>query len=98
MSYILDRIKVERHYHQKYTGRNDVLEILAECEDEITKLRVALALHCADSAYAHRLAVMLECALLDRDGAWDDGHALLAEYRAACAQPDEPRTFMGEPL
>lgn len=44
MSYILDRIKVERNYHQKHTGRNDVLEILAECEDEIRKLHDALAL------------------------------------------------------
>lgn len=33
--------------------------------------------------YVHRLAVMLECALLDRPGSWDDAHALLDEYRTA---------------
>lgn len=98
MSYILDRIKIERNYHKKHTGRNDVLEILDECEDEIAKLCDALKLKTAGDEYAHRLAVMLECALLDRRGAWDDGHALLAEYRAACRMADEPPTFMGEPL
>ena len=42
---------------------------------------------------------MLECALLNRLGSWDEGHALLDEYRAACraAMPDAP-TFMGEPV
>ena len=37
----------------------------------------------ADSAYAHRLATMLECALLNRTGSWNEGHALLDEYRKA---------------
>lgn len=96
--YILDRIAVERNYHSKRTGRNDVVEILDECKDEILKLRDALKLKTAGDEYAHRLAVMLECALLDRRGTWDDGHALLAEYRSACAMADEPPTFMGEPV
>lgn len=39
--------------------------------------------------YAHRLAVMLECALLDPTGTWNDGHALLDEYRQALRQRDE---------
>lgn len=31
--------------------------------------------------YAHRLAVILECALLDPMGTWDAAHKLLDEYR-----------------
>ena len=70
-----------------------------EAAAEIEMLRDALALHEVGSAYAHRLAVMLECALLDRSGTWNDGHALLDEYRAACrAVAPEPPTFMGEPV
>lgn len=58
-----------------------------------------MSLHTVDCDYAHRLATMLECALLNRLGSWDEGHALLDEYRAACraAMPDAP-TFMGEPV
>ncbi len=33
--------------------------------------------------YAHRLAIMLECALLDPAGTWNDAHALLDDYRKA---------------
>jgi hypothetical protein len=33
--------------------------------------------------YAHRLAVMLECMLLDPTGAWNESAALLDEYHAA---------------
>ena len=64
-------------------------------------MREALALHEVGSAYAHRLAVMLECALLDPTGTWNEAHALLDEYRAACraaAPMQEPPTFMGEPV
>jgi hypothetical protein len=57
----------------------------------------SLRVHTAGSEYAHRLAVMLECALLNRDGTWDDGHALLAEYRRAVRFENEHPTFMGEP-
>lgn len=32
---------------------------------------------------AHRLAFMLECALLDPNGSWDSAHELLDEYRQA---------------
>lgn len=66
--------------------------------DEAELMADALKLKTAGEEYAHRLAVMLECALLDRRGTWDDGHALLAEYRAACVMVDEPQTFMGEPV
>ena len=58
-----------------------------------------MSLHAVDCDYAHRLATMLECALLNRLGSWDEGHALLDEYREACraVMPDAP-TFMGEPV
>jgi hypothetical protein len=59
---------------------------LAEAEQEIAELREVIALHEGGSAYAHRLAIMLECALLDRPGTWEDGHALLDEYRRACRE------------
>ena len=39
--------------------------------------------------FAHRLAVMLECALLDPTGTWNDAHALLDEYRTALRERDE---------
>ena len=64
-------------------------------EDAETAMRLAHV----DWSYAHRLAVMLECALLDRGGAWEEGLELLAEYRSACtAVAPEPPTFMGEPV
>lgn len=57
---------------------------LQACRAELETMREALALHEVGSAYAHRLAVMLECALLDPTGTWNEAHALLDEYRAAC--------------
>ncbi len=49
--------------------------------------------------YAHRLAVMLECALLNPNGTWDDAHKLLDEYRAEHGREfPSPATFMGEPV
>lgn len=39
--------------------------------------------------FAHRLAVMLECALLDPTGTWNAGHQLLDEYRQALHERDE---------
>lgn len=39
--------------------------------------------------FAHRLAVMLECALLDPSDTWKDGHQLLDEYRQALRERDE---------
>jgi hypothetical protein len=38
--------------------------------------------------FAHRLAVMLECALLDPTGTWNDAHALLDEYHQALYERD----------
>ena len=78
---------------------------LQACRAELDAMREVLALHEVGSAYAHRLAVMLECTLLDSTGAWSDAHALLDEYRDACraacraaAPMQEPPTFLGEPM
>jgi hypothetical protein len=38
--------------------------------------------------FAHRLAIMLECALLDPTGTWNDAHALLDEYHQALYERD----------
>jgi len=39
--------------------------------------------------FAHRLAIMLECALLDPTGTWNAAHKLLDEYRLALQERDE---------
>ena len=77
------------------------VEPLQACRAELESMREVLALHEVGSAYAHRLAVMLECALLAPTGSWSEAHTLLDEYRAACrdACPSlDPPTFMGEPV
>lgn len=94
--------------HPQYTDASDVwvrgddaIAALESLRAELETMREALALHEVGSAYAHRLAVMLECALLDPTGTWNEAHALLDEYRAACraaAPMQEPPTFMGEPV
>ena len=38
--------------------------------------------------FAHRLAIMLECVLLDPTGTWNDAHALLDEYHQALYERD----------
>jgi hypothetical protein len=38
--------------------------------------------------FAHRLAVMLECALLSPEKTWEEAHALLDEYREALYKRD----------
>lgn len=88
------RCRVIRHDDGRAATQREVWEALCDA-------RESLALHEVGSAYAHRLAVMLECALLDPNGTWNDAHALLDEYRAACraaAPNQEPPTFMGEPV
>jgi hypothetical protein len=38
--------------------------------------------------FAHRLAIMLECALLSPEKTWDEAHALLDEYSQALYERD----------
>ena len=68
-------------------------------EDALEELQKVCELHRVDGEYAHRLAVMLECALLDKTGCWNEAHRTLDEYRAAVHAIDPPLpTFMGEPI
>lgn len=71
-----------------------------ERDAELSECKRALAVRSIDERYASRMAVLLECALMRHGGScWDDGMALLEEYRAEWrAVSDDPPTFMGEPV
>jgi hypothetical protein len=100
-NYGLNKTPQELHAFWSAWAPPGAVVALRAAVGEIERLASALPLHEVGSAYAHRLAVMLECALLDPTGAWNDAHALLDEYRAACraaAPMQEPPTFMGEPV
>lgn len=51
------------------------------------------------SKFTNRLAIMLECMLIDPNGSWNESANLLDEYKAAwdAINPQHP-TFMGEPM
>lgn len=52
-----------------------------------------------DSAFASRLAFMLECMLVDSQGHWNEAAKLLDEYKAEWEKLNpSPPTFMGEPM
>ena len=52
-----------------------------------------------DDRYGGRLALMLECVLLDYHGNWDAACKLLDEYKAERDRVNpQPPTFMGEPM
>lgn len=60
----------------------------AECGTCVTVRNATMREDIGDR-FAHRLAVMLECALLDPNGTWNDAHQLLDEYRQALRERDE---------
>lgn len=80
--------------------------VLAFCEyaetlrEENGVFRKAADLLQVDREYAHRLAVMLECALLDKTRCWDEACRTLGEYRAAvnAIEPPPETNIWGEPL
>ena len=78
------------------------LEAIAAIDAALAQAAPAITEQAPESIgdrYAHRLAVMLECALLDPNGTWNDAHKLLDEYRAEHERiHPSPPTFMGEPL
>jgi len=52
-----------------------------------------------DDRYAGRLALLLECMLIDPSGYWNEAAALLDEYKAEWDKVNpQPPTFMGEPM
>ncbi len=86
-SYSIDDGNCSSHYA--------VGPLCREAADTIDMLQAAL--DGVGAAYAHRLAVALECALLDKTGHWDMAHKVLDEYREATARAGgNPPTFMGE--
>ncbi|MGN6704406.1 MAG: hypothetical protein ACTHKB_15760, partial [Burkholderiaceae bacterium] len=52
-----------------------------------------------DDRYAGRLALLLECMLIDPHGYWSEAAALLDEYKAEWERVNpSPPLFMGEPM
>ena len=52
-----------------------------------------------DDRFGGRLALMLECAILNPNGYFDEACALLDEYKAEWEKVNpSPPTFMGEPM
>lgn len=52
-----------------------------------------------DDRYAGRLALLLECMLIDPNGYWNEAANLLDEYKAEWDKVNpRPPTFMGEPM
>lgn len=52
-----------------------------------------------DERYASRLALMLECLIVDYHGHWNEACALLDEYKSEWEKVNpSPPTFMGEPI
>lgn len=76
-----------RHFAPLFTGAAGAIERLQQRVAALESSREphgeSVALNRVDSDFAHRLATMLECTLLDRPGSWDEACALLDEYRAA---------------
>lgn len=72
-------------------------------QTENIKLRAELAdmsvIRGIDDRFGGRLALMLECAILDPNGYFDEACALLDEYKAEWEKVNpSPPTFMGEPI
>ena len=52
-----------------------------------------------DERYAGRLAILLECMLIDPNGYWNEAASLLDEYKAEWDRVNPPLpTFMGDPM
>lgn len=78
-------------------------EALFDAAQEIDRLRSELAdmsVICGiDDRFGGRLALMLECAILNPNGYFDDACRLLDEYKAEWEKVNpSPPTFMGEPI
>ncbi len=72
-------------------------------QTENVKLRSELAemsvIRGIDDRFGGRLALMLECAILNPNGYFDEACALLDEYKAEWEKVNpSPPTFMGEPM
>ena len=84
-------------------GVNRLGDTVAELRLENVRLRAELAemsvVRGIDDRFGGRLALMLECAILNPNGYFDDACALLDEYKAEWEKVNpSPPTFMGEPM
>lgn len=79
-----------------------VKELIVEnsrLQNALTDAKDALVGKSIDDAYAGRLALMLECAILDPNGFFTEACALLDAYKAEWEKINPlPPTFMGEPM
>jgi hypothetical protein len=72
---------------------------LPEVKDEVATLRQQLEGHRIDEQFAQKLAMELECMLLDPVGYWDKAAKVLGDYRDAWEKiSPTPLSFMGEPM
>lgn len=73
---------------------SEVRQVYADAADEIRSLR-----RDPDTQFGQRLALLLECMLIDPNSYWNESASLLDEYKAAWeAINPSPPTFMGEPM
>ena len=106
ISYQYDTARPKNCNHQNYTPmftQGQLNQYGQACFEEGRDAR-AMVEPMTDVAdrYAHRMAMVLECVLMDRasDRWWNEGVQLIGEYRSAMNAIHEQHspTHMGEPL
>lgn len=85
------------------SGWERAAEALCEADASIVALKSRLAdveaINSIDARFCGRLALILECVILDPHGHFDLACQLLDEYKAAWEEVNpSPPTFMGEPM
>lgn len=87
------------------TGRVEEITVkgppdLRVCTGDISHdVRADVRANDIDDRYAGRLAIMLECMLIDSHGFWNEAASLLDEYKSEWNKSHpQPPTFMGEPM
>ncbi len=85
------------------SGWEQAAEALREADETIEKLQSELAdmrfIRGIDARFCGRLALILECAILDPHGHFELACQLLEEYKAEWEKVNpSPPTFMGEPM
>jgi hypothetical protein len=74
-------------------------EALFDAAEEIEQLNIVLSARGIDDRFGGRMALMLECAILNPNGFFDEACRLLDEYKAEWEKVNpSPPTFMGEPI
>ena len=77
-------------------GMADTATEIEHLRDELAEMRVIRGI---DDRFGGRLALMLECVLLNPTGYYDEACSLLDEYKSEWEKVNPtPPTFMGEPL